>query len=153
MGIRSVLMIEQILIGISKSLNTHFKEHCIYVDSVKQGLQEPCFTIRCKKQSEKKMLGNRYYSVSTFEIVFYPKGHENGEYEMEMNEIGRKLYSCLGYLFTDGVPLKASKLNYEIKDTKLHFFVDFSIYLIKKEETAEDDNQVMSKAEIYLDSI
>ena len=116
--------------GISIKLNQVFgNAYQIYTDEIKQGLEKPCFFIKCLKVGEDQVTGNRYFRSNAFDIHFFPQTEENSE----LFEVTEKLLSALEYItLINSDMLRGTKMHEETVDGILHFFVNYNLYVNKE---------------------
>lgn len=126
------LMINSIIDGISIKLNQIFgDEYEIYSEDVKQGLNEPCFFIAFLNTSKTQWIGPRFLKENSFDIHYFPKGPDaNGE----MLDVAELLEVGLEYIVVDGSFVRGTKMNSEIVDGVLHFFVNYNMSMVKVED-------------------
>lgn len=136
-------MVNKIITGISQVLDAEFNSgseaYTIYTEKVEQDLEEPCFFILSLKPSKNQLVGNRYKRDYSFDIHYFPKDISNSN--NECNEVAEILYDILEYITVDGNLVRGTKMDYEIVDEVLHFFVNFNMVVkndIPKEETMGD---------------
>lgn len=126
-------MINKIIKGISQKLDSEFNskddKYTIYTESIEQGFDEPCFSIISLKPISTNLVGNRYKREYSFDIQYFP---ENEQSNNEINEVIERLFTSLEYIRVDGNLVKGTKINGEIVDNVLHFFINFNM-IIKKE--------------------
>lgn len=124
-------MINKILDAISNALNEEFGDDIeIYSEDIKQGFKEPCFFIICLNPTEKDFLGSRYLRKYLFDIQYFPKNKKNLNFELY--SVQERLFNCLEYLETEGDLIRGTGRRGEIVDKKLHFFVNYNIFVVKK---------------------
>ena len=133
-------MINKIVDGISKAINEEFgKDYEIYTDGVEQGLQEPCFSIVSVKPTNNLFRPNKYFRQYPFCIHYFPSSNEK---RTECQKVMEKLYLILEYIeieevYDDGKTKSktmGTKMNAEIDNGVLHFFVNYDMYVNKLEE-------------------
>lgn len=126
-------MTENIISAIGKTISLVFgSEYAVYEEEVKQGFSTPCFFIECDNPSERQFFGSRYFRENRFCITFFPDD-DNGK-NRECRQIAQGLFSCLEWLDLDGQVVMGRKMNYEIKDGVLFFYVNYDMFVYKKEE-------------------
>lgn len=124
-------MINDIIKGISVKLNQAFgADYKIYVEDIKQGLVEPCFSIVALEPSQSAKLPNRYFRSYPFDIHYFPES--NNKPKAEMYEVGEKLLIELEYITVLDNLCRGTKMRYELVDGVLHFFVNYDLF-VKKE--------------------
>ena len=126
-------MIAEIIEAISVALNSEFgDDYEIHMEEIKQGLTEPCFFITCLNPSLKPLAGNRYQCTNQFCINYFPESEEK---QRECNAVGERMIWCLEYITKDGdsKPIRGTKMNYEVIDGVLNFFVNYDCIVTKTE--------------------
>jgi hypothetical protein len=123
-------MVNDLIDAISIKLNQAFGDSKkIYSETVKQGLQEPCFFIAVLNPSQKQMVGNRYFRQHPFDIHYFPAVQGNNN---ELQEMAAELFDALEYItLTNGDLLRGTKMHYETVDGVLHFFVNYNMFIHK----------------------
>lgn len=134
-------MINKIIDGISVKLNQVFGDGVkIYSEDVKQGLNEPCFFIAVLNPSQVNVIGNRYFRQHPFDIHYFPAVVDSNN---ELQNMASDLYEALEYIvLVDGDLVRGIKMNHEVVDGVLHFFVNFDMY-VKKIVVPEDGMEVV----------
>lgn len=118
----------QIAEAISMALYTEFGEdYHIYVESVMQGLSEPCFFISCIHSEGGIFRGNRHARKNQFCIQYFPRDElrANGE----CTSVADRLFLCLKRLHVNEIWIMGRKMNCEVSDGLLHFFVHYDVFL------------------------
>lgn len=127
-------MINSIIEGISISLNAEFgDDFTIYTESVEQGLKEPCFFISCINPTSRVFLGKRYFKTNQMCIQYFPTDKDRKK--EECSSVSDKLFDCLEYITVSGDLVRGTKMNSEMVDGVLNFFVNYDFYVYKKEDT------------------
>ena len=125
-------MINALIEAVSISLNGEFGDgYEIYMEEIKQDLTEPCFFISCINPASSLFLGKRYFRENLFCIQYFPR--RQGRERAECNETAERLFKCLEYLEVSGRFVKGTGIKYEVADGILNFFVNYDIYIQKKE--------------------
>ena len=84
-------MINTIIEAISTALDKTFGEgYEIYMEEIKQGLQEPCFFIQCLHPTTSLFLGKRYFKENPFCIQYFPLTEMETPMEQIESQIGAK---------------------------------------------------------------
>lgn len=126
-------MINSIVKAISIALNTEFgNAYKIYAEEVKQGLKEPCFFVFCINPTNELFLGKRYFRANQFCIQYFPSTNKKKE---ESNAVADRLYLCLELIAVDGDLVRAAKMHYEMVDGVLNFFLNYDLFVYRKEQT------------------
>mgnify|MGYP003231623164 CR=1 FL=1 len=128
-----------------KLQNAFGKDYEIYTDGVEQGLQEPCFSIVSVKPTNNLFRPNKYFRQYPFCIHYFPSSNEK---RTECQKVMEKLYLILEYIeieeVYDDVKTKSktmgTKMNAEIDNGVLHFFVNYDMYVNKLEEKTPMDS-------------
>lgn len=135
-------MINNIITGISQKLDESFnlqeEKYNIYTDGVEQGLEEPCFFIFSLSPNQRQVSSNRYYREYSFDIQYFPS---TTEINFELNEMVERLYQYMEYIMVNGELIRGTKMNAEIVNNVLHFFVNYNMYVTReviKEESMEE---------------
>ena len=126
-------MITEIIEAISVALNSEFgDDYEIHMEEIRQGLTAPCFFITCLNPSLKPLAGNRYQCTNQFCINYFPESEEK---QQECNAVGERMVWCLEYITKDGdsKPIRGTKMNYEVIDGVLNFFVNYDCIVTKTE--------------------
>lgn len=135
-------MVNRIITGISQKLDSEFNlssdDYEIYNEEVKQDFQEPCFFITLLSLDQTQIIGNRYSRTQPFDIHYFPKAEDSNT---EIIEVTEMLMNVLEYITIDEGLIRGTKMNGEVVDGVLHFFVNYNMHVIKqiiKEETMGD---------------
>ena len=143
-------MINRIIDAISLTINHEFNElgdksYKIYTEEVRQGLKTPCFFINALDPNEDLFRGNRYKEINQFCIQYIPSDSSN-EKKYECNEVREKLFSMLEYITiieideeenTHNTLIRGSKMHGEYVDGMLNFFVNYDMFVKKKENETD----------------
>lgn len=126
--------INSIIETVSAVLNEEFGDkYTIYAEEIEQGLTEPCFFISCISSSQTLSTGNRYLCENMFCIQYFPSDAQRGR--EENNKAANKLFSCLEILEVDGNLMRGTKMNCEISDGVLSFFVNYDFFVCKERKS------------------
>ena len=126
-------MINSIIEAISISLNAEFgDEYTTYIESVEQGLKEPCFFVFCINPTSRVFLGNRYFGQNQFCLQYFPVDKDKAR--EECNAVAERLYSCLEYITITGDFIRGTKMKCEMADGVLNFFVNYDFFVCKPVE-------------------
>lgn len=136
-------MINSIIQSISISLNAEFgDDYTIYTESVEQGLNEPCFFIFCLNPTNRVFLGKRYFRENGFCLQYLPA--DKNRAREECNAVAERLYVCLEYISVTGDLVRGTKMNYEVVDGVLNFFVNYDLFFYKS--TSSDAMEEISES-------
>lgn len=133
-------MINTIIQSISIALDAEFneKEYAFHMEEIKQDLKEPCFFITCINPTAELFLGKRYFRSNQFVIQYFPESNEDSQ--RECNAVAERMNWCLEYITTlTGDKFCGTKMNYQIVDGVLNFFVNYDcfVYKVEQEEAME----------------
>ena len=130
-------MVNDLIDAISIKLNQVFGDgKRIYSETVKQGLQEPCFFIAVLNPLQTQMIGTRYFRQHPFDIHYFPAVQDNNN---ELQGMASDLFDALEYItLTNGDLVRGSEMHYEVVDGVLHFFVDYNMFVNKVEVPADN---------------
>lgn len=132
-------MINPIIEAIGAALGSNFGEqYTIYSEAIEQDFNEPCFFISCMSRSQKLSTGNRYWCENVFCIQYFP--FNSLREREESQHAAEKLFSCLEILDVDGNLLRGTKMNYEISDGVLSFFVSYNFFICKEKKAYPMEN-------------
>ena len=124
-------MLNKIRNAIAVKLNEVFGDaYLVHTEEIKQGLKEPCFFILFLNPSREKKLGARYLMRYPIDVHYFPVGANKNE---DINNIADQLYDALEYITVDEALIRGDKMRFEISGGVLHFFVEYSMYLVKAE--------------------
>lgn len=140
-------MISSIIKGISVAINTEFGDgYTIYTESIKQGLKEPCFFISCLNPTNKVFFGERYFRTNQMCIQYIPT-NTSVEKE-ECNAVVERLFNCLEYITVGEEPVRGSKMNSEIIDGILNFFVNYDLFIMKLKNEKVAMNEILKNVAV-----
>ena len=128
-------MLNKVITGIAQKLNQVFGDgYEIYIDSVKQGLNEPCFLITFLKGNQKQLVGNLYSREQPFDILYFPQASASTS---EINNVVDLLQMDVEYINVETDSLRGTGISHETVDGVLHFFVNYDLR-IRKESIPEE---------------
>lgn len=140
-------MISSIIKGISVAINTEFGDgYTIYTESIEQGLKEPCFFISCLNPTNKVFFGERYFRTNQMCIQYIPT-NTSVEKE-ECNAVVERLFNCLEYITVEDDPVRGSKMNSEIVDGILNFFVNYDLFIMKLKNEEVAMNEILKNVAV-----
>ena len=135
-------MINKIIDGISVAINSEFGDpYEIYTESVEQGLIEPCFSILCLNPTINQVLGKRYFRRNQFCIHYFPGSDEK---QSECNAVNERLMNALEIITVDGDLCRGIDMHCEVSDGVLSFFVNYDMYVYKKEDAEQSTMETVS---------
>lgn len=135
-----------ILNGILGKLDEMDPDLPKYVEQVKQGFDEPAFFVMQLNSGQTKGLDRRYMRSLLFNVHFFP--HPNSLTKKEdCRTMGERLYKALEYINVNG-PVRTKDMKYEVVDEVLHFFLSFSVHLMK--EKPPESKMLILEQEVQL---
>lgn len=141
-------MLKETVIGITQALkNTFGEDYPVYTEDAGRDLNQHCFIIKLLKPSQEPQLLNRYKLNQPFDVQYCMADSETQETAADVIEV---LYQCLEYITVDGDMVRGIGMKTEIAERVLHFFVDYNLFVIKKneEDAKMDDLDVIIKKEM-----
>lgn len=127
-------MINSIIEAISISLNAEFGDkYELHMEEIKQDLKEPCFFISCLNPTKNLFFGKKYFRKNQFVIQYFP---ESEEVQRECNAVAERMNECLEYItpIGDSLPLRGTKMKYEVVDGVMHYFINYDCFVYKVEQ-------------------
>lgn len=78
-------------------------------------------------------LGKRYFRTNLFCIQYFPASKEK---QRECNGVAERMYECLEYItiYGEDTPIRGTKVEHEVVDGVLNFFVNYDCFIYKKEQ-------------------
>ncbi len=129
-------MINKIVDGICEALFQKFDSgYEIYTEEIRQGLKKPCFSVVLISPTTSQFFGKRYYKTNLFCIHYFPKSQTTAN--AECFDVVERLTDCLEYITVDGDLIRGTEMHSEIIDGVLSFFVNYDMFVIKKEDEEE----------------
>ena len=138
-------MIKEIISSISDALHKAFGADIdVYKEQVEQGLEAPCFLIRCLEPSMNRDLNHRFKKSILFSIQYFP---ETDKKQDECTEALEKLFDIMADLPYDGKVIHGGNMNGEITDGVLTFTISYEMFMLKYSKPAPtmDDLKVSEK--------
>jgi len=121
-------MVNDIVSGIAEKLYEAYGEgYEIYPESVKQGLEEPCFSISCANHTDRPMPGTRHFRSNLFSVKYFPKSDINSK--AECYDVIDKLFTALEYITVSGNLRRGTNMSGQIVDGVLVFTVNYDFYV------------------------
>ena len=111
---------------VIKKLDSIFPDIEIYGEEIKQGFKEPCFFVTQINTDHKQELGRRYKRTHSFDVQYFGTSNQG------MENMALMLYEDLEYLLD--YKARAKSMNHQVAGGVLHFFVDYTVMLVKEEE-------------------
>lgn len=126
-------MISKIVDGICEALNEEFGEaYEIYTEDVRQGLREPCFSVKLLEPTSGRFLGKRYYTTNHFCVHYFSKSQTAAN--DECYDVLERLFGCLEYINVGGDLTAGTAMSGEVADGVLSFFVNYNMFLLDVSE-------------------
>lgn len=134
-------MLNKIINAIAIKLDQEFGEgYAIHTESVKQGLEEPCFFIVLLTANQTQVVGKRYFREQPFDIHYFPSTNDKNA---EIFDIAERLNDAMEYISIDTDLFHGTKMSHETVDEVLHFFVNYNFY-VYKEPGAIDPMEILT---------
>lgn len=135
------MVINPIIAGISIKINELFGDgYKIYDNNVNQGMEKPCFFINFLDGEESRQIGleiRSYLDTLHFDITGFAENDDRAT----LNDMIDKLYDLEYIKLENGVLIRADKMKPKIEDEVLHFFIDYKVFVNKKDdESIKMDN-------------
>lgn len=105
----------------------------VYDERVEQGFQEPCFFVLQVSSRQTKEVHRRYRRVMMFDVHYFPG---NLDKKTECQRVAEQLYEQLEYVEWGGILYRGHEMKHEIVDDVLHFFLSYSVHLIRQKANA-----------------
>lgn len=139
------MTIQNLIDAIAEALFQQFGSgYEIYTEKVEQGLQEPCFMIRCVSPTKNLYLGTVYKRTNQFVIQYIPSTTDAYE---ECVSVMEKLFDCLENVTLSGKPIHGMDLNGEITDGILNFKVNYDGFVLKEQDEIDMETiEVLTEA-------
>lgn len=127
------MVINNVIIGLSLKIKELFGEgYHVYDSAVTQGMETPCFFINFLDGEESRQIGletKSYLDILHFDITGFAVNDDRAS----LNDMADKLYYLEYITLNDGTLLRADSLKPKIQDNVLHFFIDYKIFINKKD--------------------
>lgn len=127
-----MVTINNVIDGVILKLSQSFPSATIYEEEIKQGLVEPCFFVKLFPVAQDKEFGRRYKRYHYFDVHYFPLSKEDSN--VEMHDVAEKLYDALEWISIGGGRDQGTKMNHEIIDGVLHFFVSYNFHLMRPKQ-------------------
>ena len=126
-------MLNEIMDTVTGRLYELFGDgYTIYTDSVKQGLEEPCFFVQFLEPSEKPMIGRRYFRRTDMCIQYMPG--DIPQISGELNRVSDILMDGMEYITLSGSGLLCgTDRSHRAEEGVLTFFVSYNMFIVKQE--------------------
>lgn len=138
-------MIDKIIKEICFTLNKEFGDSFNhYTEKIERDMDKPCFFIFCNTSRKKHFSGRKYFRSNIFCIQYHPSTED---IRAECNKVAERLFECLEYINVDGGLLQGTKMESEVKEGILYFFLNYDFF-VYKEDNAEMMRQVSSSIKV-----
>lgn len=140
------MTIKELIDAIAEALFQEFgSDYEIYTEKVEQGLEEPCFLVRCLNPTKNRHLGLLYKRTNQFSVQYIPSTAEAND---ECASVLERLFECLENVIVSGRPIHGMELQGEITDGILNFTVNYDGFVLKEEteQTSMNDLEVLTEA-------
>lgn len=124
-----MVTVKDIVDAVILKLSQTFPSATIYEEEIKQGLAEPCFFVKLFPVAQDKEFGRRYKRYHTFDVHYFPLSKDDAN--VEMHDVAERLYDVLEWISMGSGLHHGSKMNHEIVDGVLHFFVSYDFHLMR----------------------
>lgn len=124
------LVSEKIKYALIKQLASRDPELPVYDEQVQQGFQEPCFFVLMLNSGQTREVDRRYRRALLFDVHYFPA--DTLDKKSECNKVAEQLYEQLEYVEYDGNLYRGQNMRHEVVGDVLHFFVSFSVHLIRE---------------------
>lgn len=124
-------MIEAIALKLEQDFGSAV---AVYKESIEQGMTEPCFFVSLNSFSQKQITGKRYYREQRFTIKYVPRTVNKNA---EICDAADRLYDTLESVTMGSDLFRGSKMNCEVIDGTLHFYVNYNFYVYKETQADE----------------
>ena len=127
-------MIGAIIDGISLALSDAFPDYKVYIDSIEQGLETPCFQILPQAALIAPCGSDKLRSrVNPFDILYFPEDRNDRK---DMMVVGELMHGALSCIAVNGDEMiRATEIEFSIQDGILHFLCNYNHH-----EKAHNDN-------------
>ena len=111
---------------VIKKLDSLYSDIPIYGEEVPQGFKEPSFFVKILTGSHDREFNVRYKRSYSFNIHYFEETNK------ECEAMAKQLYENMEYLSNNVA--RGFNMHHETVNRVLHFFVDYSVFLIKEIE-------------------
>lgn len=116
-------MITSVMQGVAAAIRAEFGDgYKIYIDSVEQGFQTPCFFIALVQRLDTSNLRGRYTVSVSLDVKYFPS--DTRDLEEELFGVSERLENVLEYItLPGGVMLRGKERHCNTDDGELNFYV------------------------------
>lgn len=101
-------------------------KYAIYLETVEQGLNTPCFFIKPVRSEDENMISNRKYQYHDFDIIFIPD--DENTCRSLFVEVTDKLFDSFDMLEVNDTTVPTFERTIDVVNNVLHFGVKFKLY-------------------------
>lgn len=144
-------MINEVIDGVVAAIRAEWPDVPIYTGEVAQGLEEPCFSVRCIRPRQKQVVGRRYFKSHRLRIYYFP----NPGYEAwrEIQAVYERLFSVLELISCGGDMIRGTDMDTHIEDDVGIFMVNYDFFVHRtpedEAEMEELEQMISAKEEIH----
>ncbi|MFI3175765.1 MAG: hypothetical protein R3Y53_11335 [Bacillota bacterium] len=139
-------MLQQMIEGVVFEIRKEFGgDKNIYLETVKQGLQKPCFFVLPKEMKTQKIRGGRLSHEIHFQVTYLP---ENEDGRAECYAVGERLLGVLGVVKVRDGAVRGRKTNIVVDDGLLHFSAIYEYQFFVEEQKGEAEHETMEALQI-----
>ena len=124
-------MIQDLIDGVCTALADNFTGNEVYTERMKQGMESPCFFVRCIDQEDGQEV-QRYRMSYQFSIQYFPESEE--EPDAECHKVAERLFSCLEMIRADGAWIRGADMAGHVEDGVLTFAISYGVFLCRLAE-------------------
>lgn len=96
----------------------------VYGEEIAQGFKEPCFFVKLFPASQKRIVGYRHQRFHAFDVHYFTDEQYPND---ALHEMAEQLYGVLEHITVNGDLLAGAKMEHEISEGVLHFFIHFDM--------------------------
>lgn len=118
-------MIGALVDGIVAALRRGFG-YPVYTETVRQGLEAPCFSVLCVSPAQEQVIGRRYLRRHLFCVYYFPS--DTGG-RAELDAVYEALLGLLEYISVEGDLLRGTRMAAGTEDGVLVFRVHYDFHV------------------------
>lgn len=130
--------------GVIAALKAAYPERKVYDEEIKQGFSSPCFFVKILTAGQNREVGRRYKREHSLDVHGYADTND------ELRVVVENLFTTLEYVSVPGGSVRGIRMNHEIVDGVLHFFVDYDFRVVR-ENTPEVKMQTLAQEANFKD--
>lgn len=125
-------MLGSTITGITAALANRYGNQCgIYMGNEEVDTEAAYFRIIPLKQSRVPGAGNRYRQYQAFEVAYHPLDNVLAP---ECMDVLSQLFDTLEYIQVEGRKTRGDKMEGEIREGVLHFYIHYDLFVVKEQE-------------------